>query len=203
MTRKPARKLGPIHHGQPITNADLGRCEFVSGFRYEVIEGKLYVSVWPTVAEVFIEDWLDDRLTCYSKRRTEALNYVANKARVYVHACRRETIPEPDLTAYRGLPLHLPLSMLHWKDFSPILVAEIFSGCDAEKDLIRNPKLYLRVPTIREYWIIDISEDADRPTMYVYRRRGKKWQQPIEVRYGETYTTKLLPGFELLLDPKS
>jgi hypothetical protein len=43
--------------------------------------------------------------------------------------------------------------------------------------------------------------DQGRPHMIVYRRHGKKWGAPIDVAFGETYTTRLLPGFQLVLDP--
>ena len=35
----------------------------------------------------------------------------------------------------------------------------------------------------------------------VFRRRGKVWRKPFDFRHGDTYTTKLLPGFRLVLDP--
>lgn len=83
-----------------------------------------------------------------------------------------------------------------------MLVGEILSRDNPDKDLVRNVELYLRVPTIREYWVVDTRADPDRPTKQVYRRRGSRWQRPLEVAYGETYATKLLPGFEVLLDPR-
>ena len=76
-------------------------------------------------------------------------------------------------------------------------MVEILSEDNAEKDLVRNLQLYLEVPSIREYWIIDPRQDADRPGLTVYRRRGQRWQRPIEVAPGETYTTPLLPGFTM------
>lgn len=196
-----ARKLGPAQHGRPIRDEELAASEFVSGFKYEVINGRLYVAYEPDLPENWVEDWLYHKLKTYALARPKIINYVARKARVFVPA-RRETIPEPDLAAYRDFPSKLPLREMRWQEVSPILVAEIFSGRDPDKDLIRNVGLYLRVPTLREYWIIDICEDPDRPSMIVYRRRGRRWQRAIEVRYGETYTTRLLPGFELLLDPR-
>jgi hypothetical protein len=38
--------------------------------------------------------------------------------------------------------------------------------------------------------------------MTVYRKRGSRWQRPIELAYGDRYTTKLLPDFELIVDPR-
>ena len=59
----------------------------------------------------------------------------------------------------------------------------------------------LAVPTIREYWVLDGRPDPDHPTMLVHRRHGQRWRI-IEVGFGETYTTKLFPGFKLVLDPR-
>jgi len=73
---------------------------------------------------------------------------------------------------------------------------------DPEKDLFRNVELYFEVPSIREYWVLDAREDPDHPTMLVHRRYGGRWRV-LEVGFGETYTTRLLPGFELLIDPRS
>jgi hypothetical protein len=38
--------------------------------------------------------------------------------------------------------------------------------------------------------------------MRVHRRYGKRWKI-IELAYGDTYTTRLLPGFALTIDPRS
>jgi Uma2 family endonuclease len=80
-------------------------------------------------------------------------------------------------------------------------VVEIVSDDKPEKELVRNVDLYLQAPSIREYWILDPRADPDRPTMRVYRRRGRQWQRPIDLIPGEIYTTRLLPAFHLVLDP--
>jgi Uma2 family endonuclease len=87
-----------------------------------------------------------------------------------------------------------------WQLVSPVLVVEVLYEADPYKDLVRNVELYLQVPSIREYWIIDARIDPDEPTLIVHRRRGKKWVRR-EYLHGETYTTKLLPGFRLRIDP--
>jgi Uma2 family endonuclease len=67
------------------------------------------------------------------------------------------------------------------------------------EDLVRNRRLYLQVPSIREYWIVDPRQDADQPSLTVYRRRGTRWQRPLQVLPGGAYTTPLLPGVVLAL----
>ena len=92
-----------------------------------------------------------------------------------------------------------PRRNLRWQDYSPFVVVEVVSDEKSEKDLVRNVELYLQVSSIREYWIIDGRDNPDHPVMLVYRRRGQRWQNVIRVEAGETYETRLLPDFWLLL----
>jgi hypothetical protein len=62
-------------------------------------------------------------------------------------------------------------------------------------------ELYRLVPSIAEYWIVDPRVDPDKPGLIVYRRRGQNWQKPIRVAFGETYVTRHLPGFDLVMNP--
>jgi Uma2 family endonuclease len=121
---------------------------------------------------------------------------------VFVPGRRRTTTPEADLAAYHEFPRDLPIAELNWRNVSPVLVVEILSEDTADKDLERNAELYLQVPSIREYWILDPRVSPDQPTLTVHRRRGARWQRPIVVRPGDSYTTRLLPGFTLTLNPR-
>lgn len=95
----------------------------------------------------------------------------------------------------------LPLKLRHWRNISPFLVVEVVSDDNAAKDVVRNVALYLEIPSVRAYWIIDPRPDPDQPKLIVYCRRGRRWQKPIAVPFGGTYATQLLPGFELVVDP--
>ncbi len=141
-----------------------------------------------------------DSLCDYARQHPDVINYLKAPARVFVPGRRATTAPEPDVAAYHNFPLDLPLRQRRWRDHSPILVAEIISEDNAEKDLVRNLDLYLRVPSIREYWILDPRVNADQPALTVHRRRGQRWQQVIEIAGGDTYTTRLLPDFMLVMD---
>ena len=77
------------------------------------------------------------------------------------------------------------------------------SDDDPDKDFERNVQLYRQVPSIREYWVFDPRTNPDEPTLYVYRRRGTRWQARIEVAFGEVYTTRLLSDFTLTVDPRT
>ena len=95
-----------------------------------------------------------------------------------------------------------PVAERDWRNVSPSLVVEVLSEGTEDKDLERNRRLYLQVPSIREYWIVDPQATANDPMMIVFRRRGRRWAPRRIVSTGETYTTPMLPGFSVVLvDP--
>jgi Uma2 family endonuclease len=192
--------LTPRDRGRPLTLEEFEHADSREGFHYELIDGKLEVSPIPNLPHECIRDWLKDNLCDYMLLHPAILQEVKAPARVFVPRRRRTTAPEPDVAAYARFPHHLPIAQRRWQDVSPILVAEILSEGTVEKELVRNLHLYLRVPSIREYWILDPRADADQPTLLVYRRRGRRWQRPITVPGGGTYATRLLPGFTLTLE---
>jgi Uma2 family endonuclease len=193
-------KMGPANHGQPISLDEFMAGDYEEGYQYELIDGELYVVPQPDAPQGVSEYWIARKLDHYAEKHPTIINFVYTKCRVFVPGRRKTTCPEPDVTAYHDFPLDLPLAQIRWQDVSPILVVEVLCADDPEKDLVRNVALYLQVPSIKEYWILDTLADPDHPTMRVHRRHGKKWRI-IDVAAGATYTTRLLPGFKLLLDP--
>lgn len=192
--------LGPADHGRALTVEEFEAARWQEGYQYELIRGRLYVSPVPDLPHDRIAEWVRDLLRDYG-RDTGVFNYVTTHARVIVPDLPEATQPEPDVAAYQNFPLHLPFEEVQWGDVSPLLVVEVVGDDDPDKDLVRNVELYLAVPSIREYWVFDPRDDVNRPTLLVYRRRGQRWQRVIEVPAGEVYTTRLLPGFELCVDP--
>jgi Uma2 family endonuclease len=192
-------RLGPADHDRKLTEEELSKGEYQSGYKYEIIDGKLYVSPLPDCSEDRVEKWFFGELFLFARSHREVINYVTDKARVFIPDREDLTVPEPDLAAYRNFPLRLSVDEVRWEDVSPLLVGEILSSEDPDKDLQRNVGLYLQVPSIREYWIVDSRQSADQPALTVHRRHGKRWRV-VEVAAGGTYTTRLLPGFQLKLD---
>jgi Uma2 family endonuclease len=194
-------QLGPTDHGRPLTWDEFQTASWQSGYRYELIHGKLYVSPVPDLPQNWLELWLFGKLNLYGLQRPDVVNFVTNKARVFVPEEPEATQPEPDLAAYHNFPRDIPIAHMDWRNVSPLLVVEVVGENDPEKDFDRNVELYLQVPSIREYWILDGRANPEQPELLVYRRRGQRWQRPIEVGAGEMYTTRLLPGFAVRVDP--
>jgi Uma2 family endonuclease len=197
-----ALKIGPADHGRPLTLEEFSNAAWEGGYQYELIDGKLYVVPLPKLPENRVEEWIATALRLYARAHPDVINYVSAKARVYVPGRPGVTNPEPDVSAYRNFPLDRSLTKVRWQDVSPVLVVDVL-GDDPDKDLVRNVELYLQVPSIREYWVFDTLRDGpDRPHLIAHRRWGSRWRVD-EVAPGETYTTRLLPAFRLVVDPRS
>jgi Uma2 family endonuclease len=194
------RQLGLADHGHPVNWEEFESADFEEGYKYEIIDGRLYVAPMPNLPEDQNVTWLYEKLVAYKLKHPKVIRYLSQKARVFVPGREELTCPEPDISVYRVFSSDPPPREQRWQNYSPILVIEVLYDADPYKDLVRNVELYLQVSSIREYWIVDARLDPDEPTLIVHRRRGTKWVRR-EYYYGETYETKLLPGFRLLIDP--
>jgi Uma2 family endonuclease len=194
-------KLGPADHGRRLTLDEFLSGSYLEGHQYELIHGRLYASPMPAPAAALLERWIYRALDRYSEERPDIVNFAYNKCRVFVPGQQAVSAPLPDVAAYADFPFDSPIAELRWQDVSPVLVVEVLDTYDPAKDLDRNDRLYRLVPSIREYWIIDPRPRARWPALIVRRRNGSRWRI-LTFPFGSTYTTPLLPGFELLVDPR-
>lgn len=195
-------KLGPADHGRRVGFDDFVSADFDLGHEYELIHGRIQVSPLPDPPADRLEIWLLRLLMDYARARPDVTNHVTNKARIYVGGRDDVSYPEPDIAAYHDYPSSQQ-SPRKWREINPVLVVEILDPDNPEKDTARNVEVYLEVPSVKEYWIVDMRAGEATPTLLVYRRHGKRWRSVIEVPFSETYSTKLLPGFELIVDPNA
>lgn len=195
-------RLGRGDRGRTLTLDEFLAADYEGGYKYELIDGKLSVSPAANLPENAVQEWLSFQWKLYARANPAVIKFVTTAARVFVPRRRDLTAPEPDVAAYHDFPTELPLREIRWQDVSPFLVAEVLSADDPDKDLIRNSDLYFRVPSIKEYWILDAREDADHPRLTLHRRYGKRWRI-VEVEPDSTYTTRLLPGFMLTLNVRA
>lgn len=206
-TRSESTRLRLSHrdHGRELTYDQFLTASYEQGFRYELIEGRLYVSPLPNYPHAFIERYVHEALLAYKGRRNSVIKEVYLKSRVFVpgplpgvSGAAHATCPEPDIAVYSDCP---PGKNLNWQEISPLIVVEIVSE-DSFKDYVRNVELYQRVPSIREYWLFDKCADDDGPTLRVYHRGTARQKWKI-AEYGpqDVYSTSLLPGFKLPICP--
>jgi Uma2 family endonuclease len=195
--------LTPADHGRPLTWDEFASADAQEGFRYEMIEGRVEVSPVPNLPHDRVLNRILAALIFYSERHKDILPYISTRGCVFVpDPPEGITVPEPDLSGYTEFfPEGTPVAAQDWRSISPAFVVEVLSPDTEDKDLERNRRLYVQVPSIREYWIVDPRAAAGEPMLLLYRRRGRRWAARLTFAAGETYTTPLLPGFSLLLDP--
>lgn len=198
-------RLTPEDHGRRVSVEEWETAEAHSKlWKYEVIDGVIQVTPPPGFGHEVIAEWLHERFAFYRRERPDVVHHVFQRLAVRVPGRTDLTEPQPDLGLYRLPPSDVPPEDVRWHEIQPFLVVEIISAGTEEKDTVRNVDLYRQVPGIREYWIIDPRLGVYEPALTVYRRRGTRWQRPIEVAFGEIYETpRLLPGFALTVDPRA
>jgi len=192
-------KLSALDHGRDLTLQEFDDADRVPGFQYEIIEGRLYVSPAANMPEQKLEIWLRNKLIAYEFQNPTIIGWVAIRGRVFVSSDLRATVPEPDIAVFAPFQ-DGSIRDLRWQDHVPFIVAEVLVDGDIAKDLQRNPELYRRLKPIREYWVLNGSVSPDEPTLIVHTRSGHRWSV-THYPFGSTSTTKLLPGFELVIDP--
>lgn len=192
-------RLGPKDDGRSITLEEWESSSLADGYRYEIIDGKLVVSPTPEQPHSWIATYIYNMLWLYARVHADVINHVTWNARVIVPGQRRLTFPEPDIAAYHNFPRRRQ-PKVKWTQVSPVPTVEVLSPDNAAKDLERNVGLYLLVPSIKEYWIVDGITNPDEPCMTVHRRWRQQWNI-IEVPFNATYATRMLPGFQFLMNP--
>ncbi len=180
--------LGPSSAGSLLTPQEFDAAEFEEGWRYELIHGVLVVSPWPLRKERDPNEELGHWLRAYQENHPQggAMDATFYEETIATPAERRRA----DRVIYAGLgrePLEREI---------PTIVVEFVSA--GKRSLIRDYEEkrdeYLALG-VREYWIVD--RFARCLTIYRPPETGNPQQV---VREGETYTTPLLPGFELPLN---
>ena len=64
-------KFGPSDHGRALTLEEFFAGDYEEGFRFELIDGELYVSPEPDLADDWVEKWINAKLYLYSLEHLE------------------------------------------------------------------------------------------------------------------------------------
>ena len=189
--RKRTRPLiGPDSAGIRMTAVEfdsIDSTEYVKGWRYELIRGILVVTPAPLEAERDPNEELGYLLRTYQNTHPEG-------------RCLDKTLPEHTVVTGENRrrvdrilwigPGRLPTP----EDVPTILVELVSEGKrNWQRDYVEKRDEYLDLG-VKEYWIFN---RFDR-TLTVFAQHGKRIKKRL-VMEKETYTTSLLPGFELPL----
>lgn len=191
--------LGHGDHGRELTYDEFMAGNYEEGYRYELIEGRLYVSPAANYPHEWLRKHINHLLNLYQGEQPEKIAGLFCASRVFIPGKTKTTCPEPDFALYETCP---PGRHIKWEEISPLIVVEIVSPDNSDKDHVRNVELYQQVPSIREYWVFDRCGEDDGPTLRVYHRGTARQKWKI-ADYGprDTYSTALLPGFKLPVCP--
>src|SRR4029077_9705902 len=99
-------KIGLSDHGRPMTLDEFMTGDYEEGYKYELIDGRLYVSPQANLPENWVQNWVRTKLTLYATAQPRIINHVTGPARVFVPGRPGITVPDPDVVAYQDFPLH-------------------------------------------------------------------------------------------------
>ncbi len=160
------------------------------GLRHEIIDGEHYVSPPPVIRHQrnllklshLLQNYLDEHTV--GEILFAPVSVLLSEFNVF----------EPDLI-YLSNERRQQLTLKNLQG-APDLVVEILSPSTRSRDERLKRVVYQRTGA-REYWIID----PDQNVVDVYRwDTADAAESPLRFNAGETLTTPLLPGFQLLLE---
>jgi Uma2 family endonuclease len=188
MKRIPVHEFGPDSAGLRMTPGEFDRAEFLEGWRYELINGVLVVSPIPLEQERDPNNELGYLLCLYRDTHPQGAALVATLTEQTVKT--RKNRRRVDRVIWAGL------GRRPRRGETPTICVEFVSEGkrDRERDYEDKRDEYMEI-NVQEYWLID----RFQRTLTVFSRRGRRVQKRV-LREGQTYTTDLLPGFELPLD---
>src|SRR6266852_5361684 len=109
-------KLGPADHGRIVPFEVFEHAPWEEGYRYELIDGRLYVSPVPEAPHEVVTKWAARTLDDYSEDHPETIDFVSGAARVHVPNQPRRHSVQPDIAAYQGFPRELILRRrVNWR----------------------------------------------------------------------------------------
>lgn len=189
--RRRKRQLGPADEGRELTLIEFEASDFEPGFRYDLVDGRLEVNPEPNLSHDRPLVALQRLLEEYLAQHPGTFDYVSPRSRVFPGRRRRRGSVGPDLALFTGLQEDPDQE---WRDLAPSLVVEALSRGREKKDLVRNRRVYLQVPSIQEYWIVDPRRGRKHWTLRVLVRESDgEWSEQLVPRGGR-YETPLFPG---------
>lgn len=185
-----AIKLSPADDGRRMSLEDFEHAESEDGRCFELSRGVVTFMDVPNPPHL---------RQLISLRRSASVYDLANPGRIHAILAGLECkLLVDDLESERHPDLCLYLTPMPdrddsgiWREWIPEIVVEIVSLGSGLRDYEEKREEYLAIG-VKEYWIFDFGKQE----MHAFRRWGGQWRGKV-LRPGDTFTTRLLPGFEL------
>jgi Uma2 family endonuclease len=179
--------IGPSDHGRPMTLDEFDAAEGAEGHLYELGKGVIAVTDVPGKPHMAQVRALRRQLSAYDAAHPDVIYDVMTGSEAKILVADDQSERHPDLSIYKTPPPETDL----WSTWIPEIVIEVVSPSSAQRDYEEKPPEYLAFG-VSEYWIVD----TQKQQMTVLRRSRGRWA-PTDVKHGETYQSRLLPGFTL------
>ena len=180
-------RLGPRSAGVLLTTEEFDRARFVEGWRYELINEVLVVSPIPSLNERDPNEEFGYFLRTYqeSHPRGSALDLTIGEQTIETKKNRRRA----DRVIWAGL------GRLPDPNEPPTIIIELVSKgkINRERDYVAKRAEYREIG-VKEYWIVDRFSKTMTVCLFAADR-----DQELVFAANQTYSTTLLPGFELPL----
>lgn len=177
-----------VTHPSRWTTRDLDAMPDDGGWkRYEIIDGKLYVTRAPHIRHQGVASKLCLRLETWSEQTG-----LGNTFQVPGVIFSPEDAVIPDVVWISQARLATGVDQAGHLVVAPELVIEILSPGDRNEQRDREAKLKLySIYGVQEYWIIS----WEQQTLEVYRRQEAQLHRVCTLLPGDTLASPLLPGF--------
>jgi Uma2 family endonuclease len=173
--------------------AEFEHAEVEEGRLYELSRGVITESDVPNPPHLAQVIAIRRQLNAYDLEHPGRIYAVASGSECKILVTGLESERHPDLAVYKTPP-HSDVEDV-WASWVPEIVIEVVSLGSEERDYGEKREEYLQFG-VQEYWIAN----AERQEELVLRRAGGRWTERI-LRPGDTYRTRLLPGFEFACGP--
>ena len=183
-------KLVPGDHGRRMSLEDFEHAESEHGRMFELSRGVVTFRDVPDLKHLRQVVALRKHVYAYDLVNPGRLRAILSGAECKLLADEFESERHPDLAIYLTREPERDDSSI-WREWIPEIVVEIVSFGSEWRDYVEKSEEYLAIG-VREYWIFD----ANKQEMHVLRRWGGQRREKV-LKPGDTYTTRLLPGFEL------
>jgi Uma2 family endonuclease len=180
-------RLGPRSAGLLLTPKEFDRATGIKGWRYELINGVLVVSLTPSRQERHPNEELGYWLRQYQAGHPQGSSLDLTLAEEELETRQGQDRRRVDRAIWAGLGRDPEEGEV------PTIVAEFVSAgkVNQERDYIVKRAEYREIG-VRQYWVID----RFKRTLTVYTFGGEQDEERV-IAEGTTFETPLLPGFEL------